>query len=270
MPVFRGTDNTSWTYAACYSILKGVTYRVGYELAASSYAIKRGVANTLHCKSSLPSNFTGSLIKHLCLVTCTIGERGLILGHKRPQVTQEHYLNRHLAVDLQSSFFKRDLPEKQIICSKFAPWLVRFPGAPVDLRGTAMHQELRQSPSYLVCRHEWMQLKDAKASKEDIKKAKTRMDVELARLRKIETKKLRAEWIRTEGTRALQDEVDSQATERVDNSTLPPWRIKLDNLFLGPRTGHRNKDSICLLHFATVVNKIFGAPTSTVRGTKWP
>ena len=111
-----------------------------------------------------------------------------------------------------------------------------FPGAPSSLRGTELHQELRQHPAYLVRRLEWQELKSSKASQPLIKAAKTRMDVELARLRRKGAKNYREEWIKTEGSRYLQTQPQEDHVQRgeVDSYILPSWRTAVVDLLFHP------------------------------------
>lgn len=55
------------------------------------------------------------------------------------------------------------------------------------------------------------------------------MDGELARLRRVETKKLRENWIKTDGLRYLrmnqQDNVAQELSKELNDHTLPPWRV---------------------------------------------
>ncbi len=78
--------------------------------------------------------------------------------HKNPKGLQARYVNRHVGVDLQDLFHKRPAKTDRLrpLHSVAAE---HFPGAPCDLRGTDLHQKLREHPKYVERRQEWQDLK---------------------------------------------------------------------------------------------------------------
>lgn len=139
---------------------------------------------------------------------------------------QARYVNKHVGVDLQNLFYKRPAKTDRLrpLRSLAAE---HFPGAPCDLRSTDLHQKLREHPKYVELRQEWQDLKQSAASAALVKAAKTKMDVELARLRRVEAKKRREDWIRTDGLRCLrmqqQDSAAQEPSKELNDYTLPPW-----------------------------------------------
>ncbi|KAL5330881.1 hypothetical protein ACEPPN_000406 [Leptodophora sp. 'Broadleaf-Isolate-01'] len=147
-------------------MLKGLTFRAGYLVPTGAYAIRRGAINAMD----------GNV---------TTGTKGLVLGHQRPQITQQYYLNKHADVDLQNLFVNRSAPSQRAHAEKLRTMgSQRLIGAPIDLRGTDQYNDLLQTPSYLALRQKWQHLKTIMASKEDIKRAKVLMDGEIAGLRR--------------------------------------------------------------------------------------
>ena len=138
----------------------------------------------------------------MVLESATWAEKGLILGHKNPKVLQARYIHKHIGLELQGLFHNRATRTDRLRPLRGLA-MEHFPGAPSSLCGTELHQELRQHPEFLARRLEWDKLKQCNAGRPLVKAAKTRMDVELARLRREEAKKLSDEWIKAEGLRYL-------------------------------------------------------------------
>lgn len=156
-----------------------------------------------------------------------------MLGHTRPQITQQFYINRHADIDLQNSFVNRSAPSQRANAEKLRTMgSQRFIGAPVDLRGTAQYHAILQTPSVLTLRHEWEHLKTILASKEDVKKAKAQMDIEIARLRREGGREFRAEWVLAERSKAMEgpDEPEQLLESAENKPQLLFWRARVDGL----------------------------------------
>ncbi len=94
--------------------------------------------------------------------------------------------------------------------------------------------EAQEHPKYVERRQEWQDLKRSSASAALVKAAKTKMDVELARLRRVETKKLREDWIKTDGLRYLrmqqQDNAAEELSKGLNDYMLPPCRAAVTEM----------------------------------------
>lgn len=225
-PLFRSSDGLSpWTYAGCYGAVRALAYRAGYRCTVSSYAIRRGCVNAL--KGGVALVAKGESCTDLILDFVT-SETGLLLGHKNPKTTQAHYMNKHLSIDLQSAHRHKPARTDRLrpLRSLAAE---RFPAAPTSIRGTKMHQELRQHPEYLALRQIWKDHKQNGASKPLIHAAKSKMEVKLALLRKKATDQLRSEWIKGEVSRYLRTDNPGQSSAE-ESCVLPTWRATVVDL----------------------------------------
>ncbi|KFZ20126.1 hypothetical protein V501_00286 [Pseudogymnoascus sp. VKM F-4519 (FW-2642)] len=246
-PLFRAADGTAaWTYAASYRALTELAYRAGYRCQVTSYAIRRGAANILEKSASW-------------------AETGILMGHKNPKVLQARYVHKHVGVDLQNLFHKRPAKTDRLrpLRSLAAE---HFPGAPCDLRGTDLHQKLREHPQYVERRQEWQDLKQSAASAALVKAAKTKMDVELARLRRVEAKKLREDWIKTDGLRCLrmqqQDNAAQELSKELNDYTLPPWRAAVTEM-LFEASDQSQEGRLVLLRNLRALSKVKCGPART-------
>ncbi len=139
-----------------------------------------------------------------------MAETGLILGHSKPSVLKDHNHTKHLDVGLQSLFNKR--PERR---GRLQPLVglraMRFPGAPSDLRGTDLHQEMRHHPDVLTA------------------STKGKRSAVLRRLREARAKKLREEWIKSEKEGYLERGCVDQG-QKYTNANMTPERARVCNL----------------------------------------
>ncbi len=155
-------------------------------------------------------------------------EVGKLLGHKTVRVTQDHYLNKHLSIELQDLF--RGKPTKADRLQPLRSLATeRFPGAPISIKGTALHQELREHPEYLALRQVFIDHKLNGASKAEIKSAKTKMDIKLAFLRRKATEQVRSDWIKAESSRYLTRKQNNSAGPNSDY-VLPSFRATIVDL----------------------------------------
>jgi hypothetical protein len=148
-------------------------------------------------------------------------------------VLQSKYANRHVGFSFQQLSHKGPKGIDRLRPLRTLE-VEHFPGAPSDLRGTELHQNLRQHPEYLAYRQEWEYLKQSTMNKALIKAARRKMDTKLAQLRRNETKKQREAWINTDGSRYLRSQRQGEPLQETAGDSAknnsPPWRITITEL----------------------------------------
>ena len=149
-----------------------------------------------------------------------------MMGHKNPSTIQSSYLRRHSGIDLQN------------LCQRRAPQTARmrplhnlaseyFPGMP-DLPDSLIEdikREANQNRDIITLRQNLKQLQLDRASVSLKRVAKSKIDVAIARIKRIARDEFRDHWMKTEGSRykTVPDPVE-------EIYVMPPWRADVVEL----------------------------------------
>ncbi|CZR64905.1 uncharacterized protein PAC_14805 [Phialocephala subalpina] len=224
IPVLRTAGHVdrqtkAWTYSGCHEQVISLQFRMGYEIPATEYAIRRNCVNFI-CVAAAPA------------------QAGKILGQRAPNVLQKYYASTISGIDVQSLAKRQPMHTSEI--GKLQRLRVSNNlrrGAPKRLPPN-LHHAVVQTKEI----NELVQQRRMAATPDAHKAAKNNLDVARQRLRKIALKNLRTQYFQTEGSLVV-DEPDEPDELQKTNEELGPCRARVVDLMykspaMPPHTRH--------------------------------